>query len=167
MFCTCNTTYQAGDQFTALPIPDVDLYIYDANNNPIDFDTDQFLTVEHLFGQLPASGQYKIILRRNNETARATNYGLAWWFGGFPGLSGDYNNDGNVDSADYVVWHKDPASFGGAGGYDTWRNDFGAGTGGGTSLASVSEPPAIGLLMVGLAICAAIVTTQKLRRMNY
>jgi hypothetical protein len=43
-------------------------------------------------------------------------------------LMGDYNGDGNVGAADYVVWRKDPASFGGdPGGYDTWRSNFGNG----------------------------------------
>jgi hypothetical protein len=41
-------------------------------------------------------------------------------------LMGDYNGDGNVDAADYVVWRKDPASFGGdPDGYNAWRADFG------------------------------------------
>jgi hypothetical protein len=42
-------------------------------------------------------------------------------------LPADYNGNGTVDAADYVLWRKDPASFGGdPGGYDTWRANFGA-----------------------------------------
>jgi hypothetical protein len=71
-------------------------------------------------------------------------------------LSGDYNSDGKVDAADYVIWRDDPAGHGGSGGYDTWRANFGA-TAGSGSLAgsSVPEPgtlviAAVGLLIVGV-----------------
>jgi len=41
-------------------------------------------------------------------------------------LMGDYNGDGNVGAADYVLWRKDPASFGGdPDGYNTWTAGFG------------------------------------------
>ena len=43
-----------------------------------------------------------------------------------PGVEGDYNADGRVDAADYVVWRKNPEAFGGdPGGYNTWRTNFG------------------------------------------
>jgi autotransporter-associated beta strand protein len=68
-------------------------------------------------------------------------------------LDGDYNGDGMVDAADYVVWRKDPASFGGdPGGYDTWRANFGAssgsGAGGGSAAGAgaVPEPATAALL---------------------
>ena len=46
-------------------------------------------------------------------------------------LSGDYNHDGKVDAADYVVWRK---SNGSQSDYNTWRSHFGqpAGSGGAT-----------------------------------
>jgi hypothetical protein len=68
-----------------------------------------------------------------------------------PGLDGDYNQDGVVDQADYVAWAKDPGAFGGAGGYDTWRENFGAsspGAGGGNG--AVPEPTSMLLMLVGL-----------------
>ena len=41
---------------------------------------------------------------------------------------GDYDGDGDVDAADYVLWRKDPAANGGTpDGYDTWRANFGYG----------------------------------------
>jgi hypothetical protein len=67
-------------------------------------------------------------------------------------LDGDYNEDGTVDAADYVVWRKNPGDFGGPGGYDTWRENFGetsAGSGG-----AVPEPATIGMLLVGVAALA-------------
>ena len=59
-------------------------------------------------------------------------------------LTGDHNNDGKVDAADYVVWRKDPASFGGQQGYDDWVDNFGAmaGSGGLASSGAVPEPAA-------------------------
>jgi hypothetical protein len=80
-------------------------------------------------------------------------------------LPGDYNGDGAVDAADYVVWRKDPASFGGnPDGYDTWRENFGTTVGGGagstvlTTLA-VPEPKSF-----AIAVVAAIAILWPLRR---
>jgi hypothetical protein len=60
-------------------------------------------------------------------------------------LPGDYNQDGRVDAADYVVWREND---GGQPGYDAWRTNFGrtAGSGSGSSTA-VPEPNWISLLM--------------------
>ena len=71
----------------------------------------------------------------------------------FTGPGGDYNHDGKVDSADYVVWRKNPAANGGANGYNIWRQNFGLPPGSGSSLgsgsASVPEPASALLLLVG------------------
>ena len=40
-----------------------------------------------------------------------------------PPLTGDYNNNGVVDAADYVLWRK--TDTGGQQGYDDWRANFG------------------------------------------
>ncbi len=72
-------------------------------------------------------------------------------------LPGDYNNDGKVDAADYVVWRNDPSNNGGPGGYNTWRANFGMTAGSGTALpstemlsAAVPEPASIVLSMLPL-----------------
>ncbi|MEX2308068.1 MAG: autotransporter-associated beta strand repeat-containing protein [Pirellulales bacterium] len=72
---------------------------------------------------------------------------------GAVGVPGDYNGDGKVDAADYVVWRKNPAAFGGdPGGYTTWRANFGAMSGGGASTSgAVPEPACLALLLVGLS----------------
>lgn len=65
-------------------------------------------------------------------------------------LPGDYNNDGNVDAADYVVWRKNDES---QTGFETWRANFGR-TAGAASLAGVTAPePASFVLLI---LCAAV-----------
>jgi hypothetical protein len=67
-------------------------------------------------------------------------------------LTGDYNNDGKVDAADYVVWRKNDGS---QQGYDDWRTNFGRTAGSGSALGAgagaVPEPASMALLLVGLA----------------
>jgi T5SS/PEP-CTERM-associated repeat protein len=52
------------------------------------------------------------------------------------GVPGDYNNDGTVDTADYVVWRK---TDGGQAGYNLWRANFGR-TVGAASRAAPGQP---------------------------
>lgn len=70
------------------------------------------------------------------------------------GLSGDYNHDGKVDTADYVLWRNDPAGNGGnPAGYNTWRANFGASLGSGLGdAAAVPEPATCGVLLVALSL---------------
>jgi hypothetical protein len=75
-------------------------------------------------------------------------------------LPGDYNSNGIVDAADYVVWRKTDGS---QAGYDLWRTNFGrtAGSGataGSSSSAAVPEPAAI--LMVLIA-CSAVLFRRR------
>lgn len=81
-------------------------------------------------------------------------------------LTGDYNNDGSVDAADYVVWRK--GNINGGQGYTDWRTNFGASggpsgpgalvsgfvryvTSGVGTGAAVPEPTAVWLVGMGLA----------------
>jgi autotransporter-associated beta strand protein len=63
------------------------------------------------------------------------------------GLPGDYNVDGKVDAADYVVWRKNPGAFP-VDAYSTWRANFGNPPGGGAAVSpsAVPEPGAIMLV---------------------
>jgi hypothetical protein len=78
-----------------------------------------------------------------------------------PGVPGDYNNDGKVNAADYVVWRK--TNINGSQGYTVWRQNFGkptAGSGSGLGAAgSVPEPA--GLLLFASAIIGACVTRPR------
>jgi hypothetical protein len=83
------------------------------------------------------------------------------------GLPGDYNENGVVDAADYVVWrdnlgtnfelpNRGPGITGAVSesDYNTWRANFGASGGGGMSLAGVPEPTSVGLLALGTLVFA-------------
>jgi hypothetical protein len=82
-----------------------------------------------------------------------------------PGLAGDYNEDGKVDAADYVVWRKNNATNNplpnddnlgspiGPDHYDLWAANFGSmAPGSGSSLAAVPEPSAILLCGLGAIV---------------
>jgi hypothetical protein len=76
-----------------------------------------------------------------------------------PTLPGDFNEDGVVDGADYVVWRKNGGT---QAEFDEWRANFGAtqGSGGGSSVAppsnesnsAVPEPAAMGLVVIACTL---------------
>jgi hypothetical protein len=68
------------------------------------------------------------------------------------GLLGDYNNDGSVDAADYVVWRKN--NINGQQGYNDWRTNFGrtAGSGEGLFSAAIPEPSSAALMLIGAVL---------------
>ena len=85
-------------------------------------------------------------------------------------LPGDYNGNGVVDAGDYVLWRKTPASYGGAGGYTTWRNNFGAppGSGSGTlNVHAVPEPSSSALFFIALGLMFATVLQRRSIRLGH
>ncbi len=72
------------------------------------------------------------------------------------GIAGDYNNNGTVDAADYVVWRKGLGTTYPPSNYDDWRTYFGhAGGESGSAAAvqtSVPEPNALLLIALPLAL---------------
>jgi uncharacterized protein YjbI with pentapeptide repeats len=75
---------------------------------------------------------------------------------GVPPLAmGDFNNDGIIDAADYVVWRK---TNGTQDAYNVWLTHFGTSLGNGayasgtTGVFTVPEPAALFLLLLGAAI---------------
>lgn len=73
------------------------------------------------------------------------------------GLPGDYDDDGDVDAADYTIWRdnlgrpeslpNDDTAGVGPDDYDRWKTNFGQG-GGGALAAAVPEPSALLLLLI-------------------
>lgn len=72
-------------------------------------------------------------------------------------LTGDFNSNGVVDAADYVVWRANLGAGYSQADYNTWRSNFAA-TGSGlaltNSIAGVPEPKTLGLLSVVLIACS-------------
>jgi hypothetical protein len=80
-------------------------------------------------------------------------------------LPGDYNGDGKVNAADYVLFRNDPPAFGGITlGYNTWRANFGnppgSGSGLGSDAGSVPEP-ASALMLVSTMVGAAVARRRR------
>jgi hypothetical protein len=68
-----------------------------------------------------------------------------------PSLPGDYNNNGIVDAADYVVWRKGLGTMYTQSDYEVWRAHFGQAAGSGAGAianTAVPEPTTLGLLML-------------------
>jgi len=73
--------------------------------------------------------------------------------GGVTG-NGDFNGDGFVDAADYVVWRKNDGS---QDGYNEWLANFGSVAGSGSvAVAGVPEPASALLLMVSVGLLSGM-----------
>ncbi len=136
--------------------------LYVANSAVSTTSTDPLLTGQ-LVQVFSPGGDWKAITNSNGTFSLAPLETL-------PGTAGDYNDDGVVDAADYVVWRKllgtnTQLQNEGAGvtpgmvtdeDYSTWRTNFGSVTppGAGSS-AAVPEPGALVLAMLGLSILGA------------
>ena len=80
-------------------------------------------------------------------------------------VAGDYNGNGTVDAADYVLWRKggplqnDPTPGVQPADYGVWRANFGQGSGAAAGLSSaqaVPEPGAVLLLAMAVSITYGI-----------
>jgi hypothetical protein len=67
-------------------------------------------------------------------------------------VPGDFNSDGAVDAADYVVWRKGVGIAPTQENYNLWRANFGRTSDGPASNATVPEPAAAWLLVLGAAL---------------
>jgi hypothetical protein len=124
---------------------------------------------EHFSFALPSTGDYALRVRWFNELfdmigdADHELYGLAW--SAVAAMPGDFNHDGTVDAADYVIWRK---TDGTQTGYDTWRANFGASLGPGSGSAAyplgvsaespsaaIPEPASLATLLCGIAMMYA------------
>ena len=131
-------------------------------------------TVEHLFFQVPAAGEYEFWIRQHDEDVGVNqNYGVAWWaVAANPAIvQGDFNGDEIVNAADYDAWN---ANFGtanaaadgngdgivNAADYTVWRNHLGALAGAGSGgLAVVPEPKSWMLV----AACGLLIGSSQRR----
>jgi hypothetical protein len=97
----------------------------------------------------------------------AQKYGISTSFTAPGGVTGDYNNDGVVDAADYTVWrdnlgsttftlpNRDPANSGAISmaDYTSWKNNFGQHSGSGAlGTGAVPEPSSGMMLLIAAAL---------------
>ena len=76
-------------------------------------------------------------------------------------LQGDYNMNGVVDAADYVVWRN---SIGTPAAYNTWRANFGRTAASGSLVAaSTSVPEPASLVLVIAAACPLVMRRRRVR----
>lgn len=111
-------------------------------------------------GTVQLNGTFTSISFTVTTVAGVTSDGITLQIGVVPYLPGDYNDDGSVDAADYVVWRKNDGTSntlpndGGLPGpidedhYNLWQTNFGQLSGSGSlSNAGVPEPTTLVLLM--------------------
>jgi fibronectin-binding autotransporter adhesin len=90
----------------------------------------------------PAASSFSMLVNGSNVILQAI------------GLAGDYNQNGIVDAADYVVWRKGLGTTYTPNDYNVWRANFGATIGSGSGAGSsanvpVPEPAVMVLLLMG------------------
>jgi hypothetical protein len=91
------------------------------------------------------------------------------------GINGDYNNDGSVNAADYVVWRNagptatlpnDPTpGVVDASDYNTWRANFGSGAGAGVGSQGVPEPASVVLVLCGAAMLGQLRVRRRTKNL--
>jgi hypothetical protein len=114
-------------------------------------------------GGLWASSSITLLssVRLNIYTPDQTDLTVGFRVASIPGPDdiGDYNHNGVVDAADYVVWRKIPGT---PAAYDTWRAHFGEPSGGGGAALSLVPEPST-LLLGGLAAVGILLRRRPLR----
>jgi hypothetical protein len=104
---------------------------------------------------LPAGYTWNIAYNLDNVVLSVTGIGTP----------GDFNGDGKVDGADYVVWRK---MNGSPQQYQDWRANFGAGTGAGSSALGSDDAGAVpepaGVLLLTVVACGLAKSRRRITR---
>jgi hypothetical protein len=79
------------------------------------------------------------------------------------GLMGDYNNNGFVDAADYVVWRNGDSPDDTQAGYNLWRANFGKPGGAGSVIGPTAVPEASCFTLGMLALCFGVACGRRAR----
>lgn len=112
--------------------------------------------VEHLFFQIPETGEYEFwVIQQDTDVANSQDYGVAWWYGLAPpivppGITGDFDNDGDVDGRDFLAWQRgdSPDSLS-AGDLADWQGNYGFGT---LAAATAVPEPSCSALLLGVIL---------------
>lgn len=119
------------------------------DGNDIVARADRTYTLSRGFGDCPAGCIY-----RESFDFTVTDEGILSGTFPPPGDPGDFNSDGEVDAADYVVWRKGVGSRFNASHHVEWRIHFGATSAAGSAVlgaATVPEPAGAVLLLLGFS----------------
>jgi hypothetical protein len=134
---TAHDSFHVGDNFSAGGTLDITLVAGAPSPQPGDlFDILDFTSATGTFATLNLP---TLTAGLNWNTANLLTSGILEVVAGLPG---DFNSDGQVDSADYVRWRKIDGT---PEGYNTWRTYFGttsSGAGTGSNSVAVPEPVA-------------------------
>jgi hypothetical protein len=131
-------------------------------NYEIDFDAAGNLYITHSDAELLE------VYSPGGDTIATTNWnGTQFSFDietPMAGLTGDFNGNGTVDAADYVLWRNGDALQNEGGitpgsatpeDYQTWRSNFGKSAGGAAGLpAAAPEPGAAALVAIAMGLIA-------------
>ncbi len=154
--------------YTASPLENLDLFLYDVNDlvTPVASSISTIDNVEHLFLSVPTSGQYLLEVRSaSGMVADPLSYSLAWDVN-VPVVfaEADFDEDGDVDTADLALWevgyglnglaiHIDGDANGDmiVDGADflLWQSQF-TGDPGPLAASSVPEPGSMVLMLTGI-----------------
>jgi hypothetical protein len=147
--------FERGDGFIDLGFSNLDVYlIRNSTGQTVASSISTVENLEHIFAEIPANDSYRIEVDLNDPTGESfpVPYALAWWAGADlqePVGQGDFNSDGNVDAADYVMWRK---TNGSSMEYGEWVENFGSSSGSG---GAVPEPAGV-VMAVVLAACVGV-----------
>ncbi len=125
-------------------------------------------TLQHVFFQIPATDEYEIWVRKFDDEppGEGQDYALAWWYGVAPPLvaQGDFNGDGFVNAADYIVWRKNNGT---TAGYQEWRDNFGTMSGSGGAVATGAPEPGTLIMLAAVIPAVALVGRGRGTRQNH
>jgi len=145
-------------------LPDIaNRLVVDAGTNSGNGRDIAFDAADNLYYVSSGQAMYRVLSPGGHTTTTLSWNGTSYSFSNAlaaGGLVGDYNGNGVVDMADYVLWRnggplQNDATPGttDASDYDVWRAHFGNHNGSGSSLGSgtaVPEPGSVALVLLGL-----------------
>lgn len=151
-------------------INDLDIYLMPrgafSKSQAIALATGDADTIEHLFFQIPMTGDYEIWVEQFDADQGSQDYALAWWAAS-PNvilLAGDFDGDGIVTAADLTQWESDYGLTAGSdangdgvsNGLDflAWQKTLGN-SAAVSNAATVPEPRTLSITLFGLVVLSS------------
>lgn len=152
------SSFSQGDTFFGSGLNDLDVYLMpsdwvDLGSEAIDnlYSNSFNENVEHIFAEIPAAGNYEIVVRHfSGGLETDQKFGLAWWYGNPASTeTGDFNGDGAVNGKDFLAWQRgeSPTPYS-SGDLADWQTAY---NGGALSGIAVPEPNCL-MLLFGIVL---------------